>query len=61
MAVQIGLCPVATPVHVSTLDALMAEPESVVSDAPLYSPSAASLLLALAMVLLSPKQPKESK
>lgn len=59
MAVQTGLCPVATPVHVSTLDKLMAEPESVVSDAPIYVPSAAGLLLAL--LLLSPKQPKESK
>jgi len=37
----------------------MAEPESVVSDAPLYSPSAAGLLLAL--LLLSPNDPKDSK
>lgn len=59
MAVRTELCPVATPVHVSTLDGLMAEPESVVSDAPLYSPSAAGLLLAL--LLLSPNDPKDGK
>ena len=59
MTVRTELCPVATPVHVSALDGLMAEPESVVSDAPLYSPSAAGLLLAL--LLLSPNDPKDSK
>jgi hypothetical protein len=59
MAVRTELCPVATPTDVSALDMLMAEPESVISDAPLYTPSAAGVLLLL--ILLSPKGPKENK
>lgn len=49
----------ATPTQTATLGALMTEPEAAVSDAPLYTPEAAGLLLAL--LLLSPKEPKESR
>ncbi|MFE4171729.1 hypothetical protein ACFRR7_06660 [Streptomyces sp. NPDC056909] len=41
------------------LGAAMAEPEAPCSDAPVYAPEAAGLLLLL--LLLSPKEPKEPK
>ncbi|MFB7909289.1 hypothetical protein [Kitasatospora sp. NPDC056076] len=47
----------ATLAEAETLASLMVEDEAVVSDAPTYSPEAAGVLLAL--ILLSPKQPKE--
>ncbi|WKX72032.1 hypothetical protein ACQUSR_13110 [Streptomyces sp. P1-3] len=39
--------------------ALMVEPETTISDAPLYSPEAKGALLLL--LLLSPKSPKEPR
>ncbi|MBW4716429.1 hypothetical protein [Saccharothrix obliqua] len=59
MSRQITLRPAAAPELTSALDALMAEPEEVVSDATLYSPQAVgALLLGL---LASPKVPEEPK
>ncbi|MER5630513.1 hypothetical protein [Streptomyces nitrosporeus] len=48
-----------TPTRTAALDALMVQPEAAVSDAPLYTPEAAGVLLAL--LLLSPKEPKEPR
>ncbi|KDN87861.1 hypothetical protein [Kitasatospora cheerisanensis] len=58
--------PALAPLRVSSpeigaVKALMTEDESAVSDAPLYRPEAAGLLLLLGLVLLSPKEPKEKK
>lgn len=61
MFMQTTMCPVATPTQLSALDALMAEPETPVSDVPLYSPNAAGALLLAALLLLSPVTPKETK
>lgn len=49
----------ATQTETTALGALMVEPEAAVSDAPLYTPEAAGVLLAL--LLLSPKEPKEPR
>ncbi|MER5896088.1 hypothetical protein [Streptomyces sp. NPDC001876] len=49
----------ATTTETTALGALMVEPEAAVSDAPLYTPEAAGFLLAL--LLLSPKEPKEPR
>ncbi|MEK8145620.1 hypothetical protein NKH18_42785 [Streptomyces sp. M10(2022)] len=49
----------ATPTQATALGALMVEPEAAISDAPLYTPEAAGFLLAL--LLLSPKEPKEPR
>jgi hypothetical protein len=59
MSVHTDVRPVAAPEDVSTLTGLMVEPELAVSDAPLYSPQAAMVLLAL--LLLSPDTPVEPK
>ncbi|MET9544827.1 hypothetical protein ABZY36_05845 [Streptomyces sp. NPDC006627] len=48
-----------TPTDVSALGTTMVEPETDLSDAPVYSPQAQGQLLLLA--LLSPKAPKEPK
>ncbi|MFD4835627.1 hypothetical protein GT204_14530 [Streptomyces sp. SID4919] len=48
---------VATESEMSAVGTLMLEPETTVSGAPVYAPEAAGLLLAL--LLLSPKEPKE--
>ncbi|GGY99013.1 hypothetical protein [Streptomyces nitrosporeus] len=48
-----------TPTRTAALDSLMVQPEAAVSDAPLYTPEAAGVLLAL--LLLSPKEPKEPR
>ncbi|THC51914.1 hypothetical protein [Streptomyces sp. A1499] len=53
-----------TPLLVSSTDTAtlctaMVEPEAALSDAPVYAPQAAGVLLLLA--LLSPKEPKEPK
>ncbi|MCG6495996.1 hypothetical protein [Kitasatospora sp. A2-31] len=49
--------PLATPAEVDVLGTLMLEDEATVSDAPTYRPEASGVLIAL--LLLSPKQPKE--
>lgn len=61
MSMQTTMCPVATPAEMSTLDALMAEPETAVSDAPLHAPNALALLLLAAAALLSPRTPRDPK
>ncbi|MEU5899584.1 MULTISPECIES: hypothetical protein [Streptomyces] len=48
-----------TPTDTEALSTAMVEPEAILSDAPIYSPRAEGTLLAL--ILLSPKQPKEPK
>jgi hypothetical protein len=59
MSVQTAVRPIATPEEQSALGMLMAEPETPLSDAPLYTPSSGGvLLLGLA---LSPARPKEPK
>ncbi|GAA0489240.1 hypothetical protein ACFQ2B_17500 [Streptomyces stramineus] len=59
MLAQETLGLVATPTQTTALGALMLEPEAVVSDPPLPAPEAEGVLLAL--LLLSPKEPKEPK
>ncbi|RLU85852.1 hypothetical protein CTZ27_26135 [Streptomyces griseocarneus] len=49
----------ATPTEVAALGDLVVEPEATISDPPLPAPEAAGFLLAL--LLLSPKEPKEPK
>ena len=51
--------PVVTPEDQAALGALMAEPEATLSDAPLYAPQAAGVLLLI--LLLSPVTPKEPR
>ena len=53
--------PVVTPDDQAALGALMAEPEAVLSDAPLYTPHAASVLLLGLLLILSPATPKEPR
>ncbi|MEU1015097.1 hypothetical protein ABZ383_19310 [Streptomyces sp. NPDC005900] len=48
-----------TPTDAPALGTTMVEPEAMVSDAPIYTPQAAGVLLLLA--LLSPAEPKEPK
>ncbi|KUJ69990.1 hypothetical protein ACZ90_06385 [Streptomyces albus subsp. albus] len=50
---------IADPTEEAATHTLMAEPEAAVSDAPLYTPQAAGVLLLLA--LLSPKAPTEPR
>ncbi|GGP64774.1 hypothetical protein [Saccharothrix coeruleofusca] len=59
MSAQTVVRPVATPEEQAVLHELMAEPEAAISDAPLYSPQSAGLLLL--GLLLSPEVPKEPK
>lgn len=59
MFTQETVQPVGTTVEATALGSLMVEPEAVVSDAPLYAPEAAGVLLLLA--LLSPREPKEPR
>ncbi|MFF5127089.1 hypothetical protein ACFY41_09185 [Streptomyces syringium] len=47
----------ASPTDDAAVGALMAEPETAISDAPVFAPEAVASLLAL----LSPKTPKEPK
>lgn len=61
MSARTTVCPVATPEEQAALQALMAEPEAAVSDAPLYSPQGAGALALLLGLLLSPDVPKEPK
>lgn len=61
MSLRTAVRPVATPEEQLALCSLMAEPESTVSDAPLYSPQAAGLLLLGLLLLLSPPVPEEPK
>ncbi|ONI87799.1 hypothetical protein ALI22I_20980 [Saccharothrix sp. ALI-22-I] len=61
MSVQTAVRSVATPEQQVALGRLMAEPETSVSDAPLYSPQAAGLALLLALLLVSPSVPEEPK
>ncbi|MEU4746212.1 hypothetical protein AB0G02_37925 [Actinosynnema sp. NPDC023658] len=61
MSVQILTRPVATPDRQVALGTLMAEPEAIISDAPLYSPQSAGLLLLGLLLLLSPGVPEEPK
>jgi hypothetical protein len=53
--------PVAAPEDQAVLSALMAEPEAVLSDAPLYTPQAAGALLLGLLLILSPATPKEPR
>jgi hypothetical protein len=53
--------PVVTPDDQAALGALMAEPEAVLSDAPLYTPQAEGLLLLGLLLILSPATPKEPR
>ncbi len=57
LAQQTGI--LVTPTDATALGTTMVEPEADLSDAPVYSPQAAGVLLLL--VLLSPKEPKEPK
>ncbi|MEV8438557.1 hypothetical protein AB0425_14360 [Actinosynnema sp. NPDC051121] len=50
---------VATPADIEQLSALVAEPESALTDPPLHVPNAAGVLLAL--LVLSPGTPKEPR
>ncbi|GGT62613.1 hypothetical protein [Streptomyces purpureus] len=50
------LAPVASQTEETALTALLTEGEAPVSDAPQHCPPAASLIL----ILLSPKEPKET-
>ncbi|MEU5421802.1 hypothetical protein ACFY1P_25715 [Streptomyces sp. NPDC001407] len=59
MLAQETLRLVATPSEAAAIGTLMVEPEATVSDPPLPAPEAAGFLLAL--LLLSPKEPKEPK
>ncbi|WP_328912011.1 MULTISPECIES: hypothetical protein [unclassified Streptomyces] len=52
--------PVTTP-DLAALGTAMVEPETAVSDAPVYSPQAFGGGLLLLGLLLSPTQPKEPK
>ena len=45
----------------AALAALVDEPETEISGAPVYSPQAAAGVLALALILASPKQPSEPR
>ncbi|MFD0273075.1 hypothetical protein ACFVHB_04065 [Kitasatospora sp. NPDC127111] len=54
---QTTRAPLATPAEADALGMLMTEDEAAVSDAPTYCPEAQGVLIAL--LLLSPKQPKE--
>ncbi|MFJ7911816.1 hypothetical protein [Kitasatospora sp. NPDC096204] len=49
----------STTLEAETLASLMVEDEAVVSDAPTYLPEAAGAVLLAALLLLSPKGPKE--
>ncbi|MFE3826937.1 hypothetical protein ACIBJC_01865 [Streptomyces sp. NPDC050509] len=51
--------PTEITLDTDALGTAMAEPEAPLSDAPVYAPEAAGVLLLLA--LLSPKEPKEPK
>ncbi|MFF7726468.1 hypothetical protein [Streptomyces sp. NPDC008001] len=59
MLTQETLRPLAKPAGAAAIGSLMVEPEAAVSGAPLPAPEAAGVLLAL--LLLSPKEPKEPK
>jgi hypothetical protein len=49
----------ATSAELDAVANLMAESESVVSDAPIFVPRGAGLLLLLGLILLSPPEPAE--
>jgi hypothetical protein len=61
MSVQVLVRPSATPEARLALEKLMVEPETPLSDAPLYTPSAAGVLLLGLLLALSPETPKEPK
>ncbi|MBB5120450.1 hypothetical protein AF335_11010 [Streptomyces eurocidicus] len=50
---------IATPAEAAAIGSMMVEPEATVSDPPLPAPEAAGFILAL--LLMSPKEPKEPK
>ncbi|MER5253018.1 MULTISPECIES: hypothetical protein [unclassified Streptomyces] len=60
MLAQTVHSPLLSPDPVA-LGAAMVEPETAVSDAPVYSPQAGGAGLLLLGLLLSPSQPKEPK
>lgn len=61
MSVHTLTRPSATPGERIALENLMVEPETPLSDAPLYTPSAAFALLLALLLILSPATPKEPK
>ncbi|REE99835.1 hypothetical protein [Thermomonospora umbrina] len=56
MLAQKEITQVGTTTDAAAVGSLMVEPEAVISDAPVFSPSAVGVLLLL--ILLSPKEPK---
>ncbi|HEX2315418.1 MAG TPA: hypothetical protein VHJ17_16865 [Thermomonospora sp.] len=56
MLAQKEISYVGTTTDAAAVGSLMVEPEAVISDAPVFSPSSVGVLLLL--LLLSPKEPK---